>query len=377
MRRCLLSLFSLFVIAALLTPASAHAADGDEPSIKVRFLLQPWVQSVEDAAPSGDGLGSEFLVRRARVILAGKVNSWIHFFYETDNPNFGKNGKWDSELFTQDAFVDFRFADEFKVAVGLLLVPFTHHSRQGATTLNTLDYHNIYSGHYIADKVWRDTGVEARGIVGGKLDYKVGLYNGLRNESAGTPAGGTVLNPDDMPRGAARLAFNLFEAEEGFFYAGNYLGKKKIVTLGVGLDGQADATLDSQGNTAMYSAFSGDLFVDYPINDKMQLIAQTAFVYYDRGYKETLGDDGAILLAEDPGTGMGAFGEAGFRYDKYQPVVSGEWFSPDVGREYTNLRFGLNYWLKGHNANVKLEYGLLDATNDGKSAITLQTQLLF
>ena len=378
MRHAMFSLISLFATVLFLAPGTARASDSDDASIKVRFLLQPWVQSVQDAAPSGDAFGSEFFVRRARVILAGKVNNWIHFFYETDNPNFGKNGKWDSEFFTQDAYVDFRFYDELKVAVGLLLLPFTHHNRQGATTLNTLDYHNIYSSHFIADKVWRDTGVEARGIVGGKLDYRVGLYNGRRHEALDDREGGVVLNPDDMPRIAGRLAFNLFDAEDGFFYGGNYLGKKKIVTLGVGFDGQPDAVLDSQGNHAMYSAFSGDLFVDYPINDKMELIAQTAFVYFDRGYADSRSEDGeSRVLAEDPGTGMGAFGELGFRYDKYQPVVSGEWFSADAGAEYTNLRFGLNYWLAGHNANVKLEYGLLDATNDGKSAVTLQTQLLF
>ena len=47
---------------------------------------------------------------------------------------------------------------------------------------------------------------------------------------------------------------NVLEAETGFFYAGTYLGKKKILAIGAGFDGQKD-----------FHAYAADAFFDYPL----------------------------------------------------------------------------------------------------------------
>jgi len=396
----------------LITAAAARGARAGEgkvaPRMKVRFLLQGQAQFTQDGNPAKDALGTEFFIRRARVILAGKINKWIHFFYETDNPNFGKNGSWDSAFFTQDAFVDFRMYREFKVAAGMILLPFTHHNRQSAASLNTLDYNNMFSGKFIADKVWRDVGIEARGIVIDKIDYRIGVFNGLRGASAIKGADATnfkLLNPNDLPRVTGRLAFNFFEPETSFFYGGTYLGGKKVLALGFGFDIQPDATLDDKGNLKTYQAFAGDLYWDIPLTDEMELTGQLGYVFFDRGnaqdvdkfsddtssVDEYLGSPVATYkdsYTPSAGTGMGCYGDVGFRYGMFQPTIAGKWFDSDKkGADYQDIRGGVNMYIKGHNSNLKLEYALVTAgTWDAATAkegsksysqVTLQTQFLF
>jgi hypothetical protein len=378
------SLTVTLLVAALLVPALAQAQDPDEPKLNVRLLVQPQIQLGDKMNPAGDGWGNDFFLRRARIILAGNVNKWIHFFYETDNPNFGKEGKFDTSLYTQDAYVDFQFMPELKVAVGLILLPFTHNSRQSAASQNTLDYHNFYTGKFIAEKGWRDMGVEARGIIVNKVDYRLGVYNGLRGTKCPPENPGcTILNEDDMPRFTGRVAFNLFDPEPDYFYSGILLGKKlasgelmKIASVGVGFDVQPGAVLDSKGNLKGYSAISGDLFLDYPLDANMEIVAQAAFLMYDRGYVP--GKDAGTFV-QDANSGMGYYGEIAFRYGMFAPVFSYESYDADNGEtnDATNILGGVNMFIKGHNANVKLQYGRLDQAGDTKNVVTLQTQLLF
>ncbi|MBM4352852.1 MAG: hypothetical protein FJ109_03505 [Deltaproteobacteria bacterium] len=386
------------------------------------MLLQGQAQFTEDANITKDGWDNEFFLRRARVMLAGKVNKWINFFYETENANFGKNGSFGDFMFTQDAYVEFAMYKELKVAGGMILLPFSHHNRQGAISLAGQDYHNIFSGKFITDKVWRDVGVEARGILFDMLDYRIGVFNGLRADSskyitadnysteydkdlATEPVARANRNEDDMPRFTGRVAVNFFDVEDAFFYCGTYLGAKKVLSIGGGFDVQPGATFDSKGNAALYKAFTGDVFADYPLDETMGITGQVGFVYFDRGYNQkseeyfspklgTLAKEYQSAFAQDGSTGMGAFGELGFRFEVLKvplmPIVGGEWYNADVdGNDIMNIRGGVNMFIKGHNANLKLEYANLTSqvqktVNDAKvwedqkaNQVTLQAQLLF
>ena len=62
-----------------------------------------------------------------------------------------------------------------------------------------------------------------------------------------------------MFRAAGRVQVNLMDPETGFFYAGTYLGTKKILSIGASFDFQ-----DAQDQTA-YKYFAGDVFVDHAV----------------------------------------------------------------------------------------------------------------
>lgn len=378
-------------MAVILTFKSGFGAEpgaAEEPSIKLRLLLQPWMQMVENNAPNGEAWSADAYLRRARILISGKVHDRISFFVETDMPNWGKEGDWSQSFFIQDAYIDFTlvrnagFIDTLNLAVGMILLPFSHHNRQSAASLNTLDYHSVLirfpSGSH---KVWRDSGIELRGMfLNRHLDVRAGVFNGVQGEK-GDPA---ALNPSDLPRFTGRVQANLFDPEDGFFYGGNYLGGKKIVSLGFGFDAQKQAVYAgpfSDEPAVDYCAVTTDLFIDYPLNPAVSVTFQGNYFRYDCGTDLQYGG------AEVPLTGDAYGLEAGFRIKAWGPVISYEAFVPEYAsarpHAYAeNLRIGLNYWLRGHSVNLKLEYARMktrDIHDDihGRSVFTLQTQLLF
>ncbi|MBM4373050.1 MAG: hypothetical protein FJ098_15455 [Deltaproteobacteria bacterium] len=374
------AVLAVLVAAGSLWVAPASAGE-DDPSIQVRLLLQPQMQLIqakkqipgEGVTPDDNGMGQEFFLRRTRIILAGNVNKWIHFFFETDNPNMGRNGAA-TNTFTQDGFVDFRFYNELKVAMGMILLPFSRHNRQSAASLMGLDYHAPVFTAFGPTNLWRDYGIEARGIVMNHIDYRVGVFRGFQGPAA----------TNDVPRFAGRVVYNVFDVEDNFFYGGTYLGNKKIVALGFGFDVQPEGAVDEDGRKDTYYAFTGDVFVDWPLGQDMAATLNTGVLYYYNGDKKTV-----------IGTSIALFGELGFLWKGLQPVFGFEWAQPmdtDTFKDnqILNFRAGLNYYIKGHNATVKLEYastlntigfakvpGGPDAEELRRNVVTLGTQLLF
>lgn len=377
-------LICLFLFSGNLVAESEPEQDS---FLKVRFLLQPWIQLSEQGAPGGKAWGKDAFLRRTRILISGKINDRIDFFMETDSPNWGKNGAWSGNMFIQDAFLDFtlireqNFINSLNVAVGMLLLPFSHHNRQSAVSLNTLDYHSSLIRFPVGShKVWRDSGLELRGMFFKRhLDLRLGIYDGKR----GGHKKGILLNPNDTLRFTGRAQFNFLDPESGFFYGGNYLGSKKILSIGLGFDHQADIIFSGEFSDKPvldYSAAVADVFFDYPFNRDIELVLQAGVYFYD--YGKDIYYSGAV----SPQTGKAVLLESGLRYKWIEPVLSYEKFSPkyDAGAGYSfeNIRCGLNLWLQGHTVNLKLEYSL-EKTRDfllnltQQSKVTLQTQLFF
>lgn len=383
-----------FGLALAATPAQALVTvhESDNATMKLGFLLQPQLHLMQHGTTE-DGFGIDPYIRRARVLMAGKVGDNVHFFAETDNPNFGKNGDWSGKTFIQDAFVEFNLGKPLKVDVGMLLMPFAHHSMQGATSLLTMDYHGgmvkYSSGH-----VWRDAGVMLRGeLANDKINYRLAITNGVENQygsyMADDGTGNMVdtpyadaLNPADLPRMVARLNFNVFDSEDGvgaagFFYDGIYLkendkGKlissKKVLSFGAAVDYQADAVYDADGDTAAWMGVAADAFWDLPMGDnKHSLNGQVDFFMYN------MGDAHAM-------NGMGVFGDLGYRVHRVQPLVSVEWFdyTEHDTTDWMSIMGGVNWWYMGHTANVKLQAGAT-RVGDGDFSVAagVQSQLNF
>lgn len=366
------ALFALALGSFVSRPAAAFELKvSDDYFAKLDFLMQPQVQLSHDPKKGPEGgpdLASDFFVRRTRLLLFGQVSKWVSFFFETDSPNWGKAGKWTPEFYVQDAFVTFNVDPAFRVDVGMLLLPFIHQARQGAINLHTLDYHTELIKYPVgSQKVWRDMGVEVRGIVSG-LDYRFAITNGVAfnaGDAAATPAV-APMNLDDIPRFSGRLAWNFFDVEDGFFYGGTYLGKKKVLAIGAAFDVQPEAF----GKDTMQLAIGGDVFFDLPMGGN-RLSGQAAFVFY--------GGDG------NPNEGMGALFDIGYAFGDWEPILAVDWFKPEAASDFEGhflgTHLGLNWWMQGHNANIKLDIGLIKdkgrAFGDASIVGTIQTQLFF
>jgi hypothetical protein len=371
---------ALAVGVGLVVPSGAQAARiqvGEDSFAEVKLLVQP---RVELADPVAADPALDFYLRRARLLLFGSVSKEISFFFETDSPNIGKGGNFSADTFVQDAFVSWTPKRWLTLDFGMLLIPLTHHTIQGATSLNTLDYHTAVVRYpKESTKIWRDTGIAARGLLlDDRVQYRVGVFGGIRRATGRKDAAGLALpdlNPNGVPRFAGNLRFNLLDPEPETFPQGIYLGKKRVVSFGLAADFQPDASAVG-GEVNDYFAIGGDLFVDLPVGTgDQEIVAQANVLHYRHG-------EGSAL------SGTGFFLEAGYRYGKVEPVVSYEAFLSDADlADFIGAHFGLNYWVLGHQVNVKADLGFeKDQAAQGAARIddadwatvlTLQTQLYF
>jgi hypothetical protein len=339
--------------------------EGSNASLKLGFLVQPATE-YQSQAPGSTEAAQYFFLRRARIILGITLGSQFELFAETDSPNLGKPSQPDQTMAStvgtniQDAFITWKPLDEIKVDAGMMLIPFSHNSDQSAGTLYGWDYYayafqqNAGLGNY----VWRDTGVQARGLIGGHLEYRAGVFTGKRQ----IPAMPTPMPAPSRtaPRLAGRLQYNVFDPETSFFYAGTYGGSKKVLSVGAGIDRQ-----DS------YLAYAADTFLDWPLGPDV-LTAQVVFSRYDGGSWIALPSHNVIMT------------EAGYRFGafKLSPIVRFERLMLDnetpMASNQTRYGAGLAWWYMGHNANLKAFYTYVRPSSSLQRAygqVNLQTQL--
>jgi hypothetical protein len=325
----------------------------DNSSIKFGFLFQPQYEAL--GSPTKDGDSQNFFMRRTRFLMAGTLGSDFEYFFETESANMGKadatGAKTAATMVVQDAVLTYKADDAFKLDMGLILIPFAHNSLQSAASLLSWDYfsYSFSQNGPFATNVGRDLGVQARGHIAKKLEYRIGAFQGKRAaEVAATaaPPNGLVQSRNAM-RIAGRLQYNVFDPEVAMFYAGSYAGAKKILSFGVGYDKQDE-----------YTGTAFDVFFDWPLANKDVLTFQANHVAYD-------GKTWLPTLAKQ--TGLSA--EAGYRFSKlkFSPIVRYEKKTFDVhtasNLDETRVGAGLAFWLKGYNANVKVFFNQITPDN--------------
>jgi hypothetical protein len=156
---------------------------------------------------------------------------------------------------------------------------------------------------------------------------------------------------------------SLLEPEKGWFNKGTYLGKKKVLSLGAGYDSQNGLTLaDVQDRDNR--VWTMDAFFDYPVGDGA-VTAEAAYINIDNctqshNYSElAAGDDADNWYLQAGYLIPGKVGPG-----RFQPYVRYETVDPDGrnGTDYTSA--GLNYYLKGHDGKISIDYTRVDWESD-------------
>jgi hypothetical protein len=352
----------------------------NKSNVKIGLLLQPQFQALNDANPAISGYGYNLYLRRTRFLLGGTLFGVLDYFFETDFANLflpvvtppnamtmapGTAVKATPGMNIQDAFVTYKpLGDLVKIDMGYMLPPLAHNAVQGATTLYSWDYFantflstSTATGFFGANgnPVGRDLGIEARGLLlDGHIEYRAGLFQGRRIEPTTTE-----IAARNFFRFSARLQINLLEPETGFFYAGTYLGAKKILSLGGAIDIQDE-----------YKYFAGDAFVDLPLGPGV-LTGQINFAYWNGGtWFPMLVKQSALM------------GEVGYSIAAAHiaPIFRAEELWVDgAAPNTTRLGGGIAFWPFGHNSNVKAFYTNIKVQNATKSAnqFNVQWQLYF
>jgi len=357
----------------------------NKSSVKFGLLLQPQFQASQPrfGTPASmlDGFSNNYFIRRTRILVGGTLFGKFDYFVDTDfanlflastttttDPTTGTMTtttlKNTPGMNIQDAFITWKAAgDLFKIDAGYMLPPLAHNAVQGATTLYGWDYffYTFRSGNLFgssASPVGRDAGVQLRGLVlGGLLEYRVGAFQGVRQNPSATDAAAR-----NMFRAAGRVQINLMDPETGFFYAGSYLGTKKILSIGGSFDVQ------DTSDTSAFKYFAGDGLVDMPLGPGV-FTAQVNFAYWDGGTTIALAKSKAIM------------GEVGYLIGgvRLSPIVRVEHLWVTNANDETYLGGVLAFWPYGHNTNLKAFYTnrkVENAANSG-SQINVQWQLYF
>ncbi|HOI08881.1 MAG TPA: porin [Myxococcota bacterium] len=389
-------------------PAFAYKIQiAEHTTLNIDYLLQVQAQFAEKGAPDGTAWSKDFFVRRSRILLFGDLWKNISFFFETDQANWGKGGKWDAAFFVQDAYVTFKVVEAFQVDVGMILLPFSRANLQGAIGLNALDYHlNLIKFVPGSHHVWRDMGIQLRGTAANKkFSYRLGVFNGAQGQSLQKDAAGAVVkdaagkdvlksNPEDWPRFAGHVRYSILGDDTAFFFKGLHFATAPIVSIGAGFDYQHAAVMDRPADldkdrnvvkkaTVTHAlAFSADVYADVPIGKNQEFVLQAGFFWYDHGNDLVYAKDGTRSVVAAKSSGLGIMTEVGYRYDFVEPVFCADWFhGKRDDNDILDLRGGVNFWIRNHNASIKAEFsgtkmGNLDKAKWGK-AFTTQAQLFF
>jgi len=377
------------LLAAWALPARAVTVFEDKEKgvvVNVGVLAQPWLQVTAPAADEGDGacgsatrtncsagIGNpeggpsfDMFMRRARLMLWGNVTKDLAVFIDTDQANWGKNGLFNQPMVVQDAFFSYTIAPELKIDAGLMLVPLSHHTLEGATSLHALDYHSDLI-RFPAGHTFRDVGLQFRGLVAGdKLHYRVGIFNGVRQAAVPAPADPTMaplpVNPQGLPRFTGHVRANIVGVEPDFFLKGIYFSETPIVSVGVGADYQPAAltrvatTLDQRRS---YFQGSLDVFAEIPFSADNEVIVKANVFYASIGAS---GVTGPAVNARPQGA-MGGYLEAGYRMGWIEPLAFVEAYQEPDGedepgaRSYVSPHVGVNFWAMKHNFNIKTDLG--------------------
>jgi hypothetical protein len=250
--------------ATLAAPARAQAILQINEDVWVRFGIQmtgwaDWTQS-----PQSGGYAQNLFLRRDRLLITGAVAPGVTFFFQTDDINLGKAPKaLDPGFIIQDAWMEWKLDDAFALNFGQFIVPFSRNSLQGTLSYLTLDISptsTLIINSNPSDAA-RDDGVEAKGylIDGGRLEYRLAVTQGVREAGS-----------RNAFRDSAYLQYDFFDTERGYVYHGTNLGKKKILALSTGYDGQ-----DS------YHAYNADVFTTIPVRGGDEIAGQVQWSHYD------------------------------------------------------------------------------------------------
>jgi hypothetical protein len=358
---------------AVAVPATQTQLRIDLPnSSSIRFGLLSQLQYEGHGNAANDDFVHNLFLRRFAVIIGGTLFEDFEYFFDTDFGDlFKANGdeslKSGPGISAKDAFVTYKgLGDVFKIDGGLLMPPLSHNVLQGGGSLYSWDFFFNTFRHAAAfgstdNSFGRDVGVQFRGLVlDGHLEYRTGVFQGRRQPAeAGPPARLGSRNPF---RFAGRVQINILDPETNYFYAGTYLGTKRILSFGASYDFQPD-----EGSS--YKSWSVDGFLDLPLGPG-SVTAQVDLVYRD-------GDELVVLPKQ---TFLGA--EAGYRFDavKLSPIVRVErrW-GPGTALDETDLSAGLAFWAFGHNSNLKAFYTRLIPADPANAfdQFNLQWQLAF
>ena len=393
----------LFCVCGMVSPswAGIKMEIDEQTKGEVGIWMQTWYQYVEDGKNHGkineEDL-NDFMIRRAYMYLKGQVTDLVSFFTHVASDRVGQEGLDKSGLGLgsgvawRDLWITLNLHEALKIQMGRMYVPLTRNYGTTSTKcMLTTDLPflqgGVRSNIFYAQKVGRDDSVTIWGNpLDGLLQYRFMVSEGVEGKTENEAK--TVVindNPEDNLRFVGRLSLSLLEPETSWFNKGTYLGKKKVLSFGFGMDSQDDLTLNDRPDEDNF-VWTLDAFFDHPVGAGA-ITVEAAYVDIDNctqnhNYSELkAGDD-----AENWYINAGYLLPGSIGPGRLQPFIRYE--TVDVDKRDVNEDYetdvwtaGLNYLMKGHNCKITADYTNIDQDSDAnrndQDIITFQITIGF
>lgn len=382
------ALLCSLAVAFCLTASSAFAGpiwsfgDEDQGLLKLDYKGQFQLLNRDTgASPDGDGDATEFNFRRNRIALMGAYGENFGLYVQTEYTEdrnvlpFGVSDGSDGNMQLLDAVLRFKLSDSVNLWVGKFKYNFTRENLEACEMPLTLDRSVFIRAPFVST---RDKGVALWGnLFEDKFQYRLDVMNG-RNDSASSP--------ESNPRISGRVHVSLLDPEKGYGYKGTYMGNKKVLTIGAAY--QTEAAVAYGGTEDVdYSAWTVDAYAEYPIEDIGTFTLSGAYVEYDLedAYQNGSPDDDVTGYN---GEKNGGYVKVGYLLPNMPLQLFARtegWSFAKLGdvydQEVSQIAGGLNYYVRGQNLKVTVEYSALDydkdATIEDTNTLTAQVQVIF
>ena len=346
---CLALLLGLALPSLLFAGAKIKVDDTKWFSIGMGFRSSFAV--TEDGAPNGTDPSSGVSFTNIRLYTAAKVheNVTLEFNTELSDSNSSGSLNTDQSIRVLDAVAKFSFKG-FDLWAGRFLPPSDRSNLDGPFYLNNYDFPIVQA--YPAIFAGRDNGVAImKEYAGGKFKWSYGLFEGRTNTTNGD------TNPDqaDNLLHAARVTYNFWDPEPGYYTTSSYYGAKDVLAVAFVYQHEADGA----GTSTTVGDFTGwnvDVLMEKKLQNGGVVNLEGAYYDYDLDDKTdaslTQGEGylllGSYLIPKQIGWG------------KVQPYVRYQHFARDNltgdGGNRRRAEGGVNYIIDGQNAKISVLY---------------------
>ncbi|MGD9245419.1 MAG: selenite/tellurite reduction operon porin ExtI [Desulfobacterales bacterium] len=369
----------LFFVCGMVNPCRAgfKMEINEQTKGEIGIWMQASYQWVEDGKVNDSQFEdvNDFMIRRAYMYLKADVTKYVSFFTHLASDKVGfetpSEGDLDksglglgSGVAWRDLWITVNLHEAFKIQMGRMYVPLTRNYGTTSTKcMLTADLPFLQGGSrggiFYAQKVGRDDGLTLWGNpMDGHLHYRFMISEGVEDNDG---------NPEDNLRFVGRLSVSLLEPETSWFTKGTYLGKKKVLSLGFGMDSQDDLTLggiEDRDNTV----WTVDAFFDHPLGAGAVTL-EAAYIDIDnctQGGPNFYHDLEAGDDAENWYINVGYLLPGSIGPGRLQPYIRYETVDVDNKNETDFWSGGFNYYLKGHNCKLTADYMRVDPDNPDK-----------
>lgn len=319
----------------------------------------------EDGAPNGTDPSTDVSLDNMRLYTAGQVheNITLEFNTELSNGNSTASLNSDQSVRVLDAVAKFSIKG-FDVWAGRFLPPSDRSNLDGPYFLNVFDFPVVQA--YPAIFAGRDNGVALmKEYGGGRFKWSYGLFEGRTNSTNAN------TNPDqaDNLLHAARVTYNFWDPEPGYYTTSSYYGAKDVLAVAFAIQHENDGA----GTSTTAGDFTGwnvDVLMEKKLGNGGVVSLEGAYYDYDLDDKTDASltqGEGYLALASYLLPGKIGWG-------KFQPYVRYQHFARDNltgdGGNRTVSEGGLNYIIDGQDAKITMAYF---ADRNGSNADTKNT----